>query len=93
MWLLYERNCKFCSIVETTIIEIFKKNFYLSPGWCGSVDRASVCKPKGCWFGSGQGTCLSCGPGARLGGLQKATEQCFSPFLSPSLSLSLKIHE
>ena len=40
----------------------------------------------------GQGTCLGCGPGSRLGGMWEASDQCFSltlMFLSLSPSLPL----
>ena len=47
----------------------------------------------------GQGTCLGCGPGPLLGGMQEATNEMFLshinvslPF-SPSLPLSLKINK
>ena len=32
----------------------------------------------------GQGTCLGCGPGPWLGGMQEATDRCFSLSLPPS---------
>ena len=47
----------------------------------------------------GQGTCLGCGPGPPLGLCERTPVyvslicQCFSPSLSPSLSLSLKINK
>ena len=40
----------------------------------------------------GQGTCPGCRFSPPSGCIQEATNQCFSPFLSPSLLLSLKIN-
>ena len=46
-----------------------------------------------------QGTCLGCGPGPRLGVCERQpidvslSHSCFSPSLSPSLPLSLKINK
>ena len=55
----------------------------LCPGWCGSVDWVSVCKPKsGPALILSQDTCLGCRP---VGGAQEATPWCFSTSLSPSL--------
>ena len=45
----------------------------------------------------GQGTCLGCGPGPWLGACERhpicVSLTCFSPSLSPSLPLSLKINK
>ena len=59
----------------------------------GMTSLAAVAQWTECWpvnqrvTGSipSQGTCLACGPGPQLG-------VCFSPSLSPSLSLPLKIN-
>ena len=41
-----------------------------------------------------QGTCLGCGPGPQVVGMQEATTHwCFSLSLSPSLLLSLKVNK
>ena len=47
-----------------------------------------------------QGTCLGCGPGPQSGACERQphtdvslTHQCFSPSLSPSFPLSLKINQ
>ena len=41
-----------------------------------------------------QGTCLGCGPGSQLREWERQpTHQYFSPFLSPSLSLSLNTNK
>ena len=37
-----------------------------------------------------QGTCLGCGPGPQLRGMEGATNRCFSPSISASIALSLK---
>ena len=60
---------------------------------------ASSCKLKGCWFESPQGTCLGYMTGPQLGACKRQpidvslTQQCFTPSLSPSLPLSLKINK
>ena len=63
------------------------------PGWCGSVDWVSACKPKGRQFDSQSGTCLGGGPDPPSRGAQGATTHgCFTPSFSlPSpLSFSKK---
>ena len=64
----------------------------ISPGWCGLVDRVLACKPKGCSFDSQPGHMPGLQAGPPMGGAREATTQrCFSPSLSPSCPLSLKI--
>ena len=64
----------------------------ISPGWCGSVDWAAACKPKGQWFDS----CSGHMPGLQARSLHERqpidvsfTHQCFSLslFLPPFPSL------
>ena len=63
----------------------------LDPGWCGSVDWASACEPKGHQFNSQSGHMPGLQVRCPVGGMWEATTHCcFSPFLSPSLSLNLK---
>ena len=63
-------------------------------GWCGSVDWVQACEPKGCWFDSQSGHMPGLLARSPVGGMRKATTPwCFSPHLSPSLSLSLKINK
>ena len=63
------------------------------PGWCGSVDWVPACEPKRHWFNSPSGHMPRLWARSLVGGLQKATNGCFSPYLSPSLPLSLKINK
>ena len=64
---------------------------YYGPGWCGSADWAPDCEPKGPWFDSQSGHMPGLQAGSPVRGTQgTATHWCFSPFLSPSLPLSLK---
>ena len=64
-----------------------------------ALDWAPACEPKGCWFNSQLGTCLGCGPGPQLGICEKQliyvslAHRCFSPSISPFLSLSLEINK
>ena len=60
-------------------------------GWCDSVDRVPACERKGHRFGSRSEYILGLQARSPVGGMWGATDQCFSPFLSPSLPLSLKI--
>ena len=70
----------------------FFKTYFVF-GWCGSVDWVPACKPEGCQFDSQ----LGCMPAVRarspVGAVQEATTHCFSPSLSSSLPLSLKINK
>ena len=52
----------------------------------------SSTKQKVAIFIPSQGTCLGCRFDPWSGYLREATDQCFSPSLSPSLPLSLKIN-
>ena len=76
-----------------TFLQSFIKKKHLAPGWCGSMDGAPVCEPTGHWFDSQSGHT----PGRRarspVGGTWEATTPCyFSPSLSPSLPLYLKMN-
>ena len=67
-----------------------------NPGWCGSVDCPLSHKPKGRWFDSRSGHMPGLWARPLAGGAREATDlahQCFSPCLSPFLTLSLKINE
>ena len=62
-----------------------------SPGWCISVDWVA-CEPMGHWFDSKSGHMPGLQARSPVGGAQEAsTHWCFSPFLSPSNPLSLKL--
>ena len=64
------------------------------PGWCDSGDWAPACKPKGCWFNSQSGHMPGLQARSPIGGTCEATTLwCFSPSLSPSLPLPLKINK
>ena len=70
----------------------FKKG-EMSPSWCRSVDWARACKPKGCGFDSQSEHMPGLWDRSPVGGeWQATTHWCFSPSLSPSLPLSLKIN-
>ena len=65
-----------------------------SPGWYGSVDWVPVCEPNGCQFNSQSGHMPGLWARSPVGDAQEATTHwCFSPSLSPSLPLSLKINK
>ena len=61
------------------------------PGWCGSMDWAPACEPKGCWFDSRSGHIPGLQATSPVGGTQKATTHW--PFSLPHLPLSLKINK
>ena len=63
------------------------------PGLCGSVDWVLAFEPTVTGLIPGQGTCLVWGARSPVGCMQEATNRCFSPSLSPSLPLSLKINK
>ena len=66
----------------------------ISPSWCTSVDWAPACEPKGRRFDSQSGHMRGLWARSPVGGVQEAiTHRCFSPSLSPSLPLSLKINK
>ena len=72
----------------------------IHPGWCGSVDWVLACESKGWQFDSQSGHMPGWQARSPVGGVQEATNRCislahrcFSPSLSPSLPLSLKIHK
>ena len=70
------------------------KVLFLGPGWCGSVDWVLACKPKGHWFDSQSGHMPGLQARSLVGGAWEATTHwCFSPCLSPSLPLSLRINK
>ena len=74
--------------------EQFKSCGVSCPGWCGSVDRALACGPKGHQFNFQSGHVSGLQARSPVGGVQKAAiHGCFSPSLSPSLLLFLKINK
>ena len=74
-----------------TKIKVPEKKRKISPGWCGSVDWAPTCEPKGCWFDSQSGYMPGLWARSPIGGVREATAHwCVSPSLSPSTPLSLK---
>ena len=58
----------------------------MSPDWCGSVGWSSSHKLKGCWFDSQSGHMPGLQARSLVGGVQEATNQCFS-FILMFLSL------
>ena len=64
------------------------------PGWCGSVDWTPACAPKGHGFNSQSGHMPGVQARSPVAGTRGATTHwCFSPSLSLSLPLSLKINK
>ena len=64
------------------------------PGWCGSVDWVPACEPKCCQFDSQSGHMPGLQARSPWGGTREATTHwCFSPCVSPSFPLSLKINK
>ena len=62
-------------------------NKFFSPGWCGSVDWALACEPKGHRFSSQSGHMPGLQARSPVGMQDATTHWFFSPSLSPSLSL------
>ena len=56
------------------------------------IEHGSVNQRVTNWIPS-QGTCLGCGPGPQLGACERQPHIDGSPFLSPSLPLSLKVNK
>ena len=83
------------SLLKVCFFFLFKyQECMLGPSWCGSVDWASACEPKGCWFDSQSGHMPVLRARSPVGGAQEATTHwCFSPLLSFSCPLSLKINK
>ena len=70
------------------------KNGKFSSGWCGSVDWALAYEPKGRQFNSQSGHMPRMIARSPVRGAWEATTHgCFSPSLSPSLTLFLKINK
>ena len=60
------------------------------PGWCGSVDWALACKPKGRWFNSQSGHMPGLQARSPVGGAwEAATQWCFPFYLPPFPSLKI----
>ena len=70
---------------------VISYKFIKCPGWRGIVDLMQACKPKCCRFNSQSRHMPGLWARSPAGGVQEATDGCFSPFLSPSLPFSLKI--
>ena len=65
-----------------------------SPGCCSSVDWVPAYKPKGRWFHSQSGHMSELQARSPVRGAWETTAHwCFSPSLSPSLPLCLKINK
>ena len=80
-------NIRWVGRQVNNFIQSFKK-YLLCPNWHGSVDWASSCKLKGCWFGSDQCTCLGCGPGPLLEAWEKQPIDVSLPLFLPPFPLS-----
>ena len=65
-----------------------------SPGWCGSVEWVLACQLEGCWFDYQSGHTPGLWARSLVGIVWEATTYWyFSPSLSSSLPLSLKINK
>ena len=64
----------------------------ITPDWCGSVDWVPACEPKGCWFDSQSGHMHGLQARSPVGVVREGNWSMFSPCLSSSLPLSLKIN-
>ena len=76
------------SITKILSLELAVNTKIIRPDWCGSVGRVSSFEPADFWSQHTPGFEAS----FPAGGVQEATNQCFSPSLSSSLPLSLKIN-
>ena len=76
--------------MEVDRVRLHINQDWLCPDWCGSVGWLSSHKLKGCLFNSWPGHMPGLEVLFQVGGVQEAND-CFSPSLSPSLPLSLKI--
>ena len=54
-WHIHRLNWPITYHKFTTVNGEKNKTIHNSPGWCGSVDRAQACEPKGRWFPSWAG--------------------------------------
>ena len=81
------RNWKTCQIT------LFFKENVDGPDWYGSVGWGLSHKPKVHWFDSQSGHRPGLWARSLVGGVGEATDQCFSPFLSPSFPFLLKINK
>ena len=90
--------CPHGTSLNLAIFQVIMKRICLktksSPGWCGSVDWVLDWETKGHWFNSQSGHMPGLQARSPVGGVWEATTYwCFSPSLSPSLLLSLKINK
>ena len=100
LWLLQHKRqtslvCEISGnvIVPNMPLVLYHESKY-SSGWCDSVDWVPAYEPKGCQFDSQSGHVPGYRTGPWLGGIWEATTYwCFSPSLSLSLPLSLKIKQ
>ena len=99
-WLFSTLQHSLCPV--QTSLPVLKATYFnllhrssANPVWCGSVDSAPACKPKGRQFDSQSGHMPGWQARSPVRGAGEATTHwCSSPSLSPSLphcSLSLKI--
>ena len=84
--------CAFLSTLK--VLHHHFRNEEISPGWCSSMDWVRACKPKGHQFNSQSGHRPGLRARSPVGCTWEATTHwCFSPSLSPSLPLSVKINK
>ena len=84
----------YCIHVFTCSSNLFIFKIYFSPGLCGSVDWALAWEPEGFWLNFQSGHMPGLQARSPVGGTWEATTQwCFSPSVSPSFTLSLKINK
>ena len=71
----------------------YLKTVYV-PGWHSSVDWVRACEPKSCQLDSQSGHMPGLQARSPVGGTgDTTTHWCFTPSLSPSLPLSLKVNK
>ena len=88
----YWLECKMVQSLWKTIWQFLTKLNILFPPWQVWLSWLGIAtKQKVARLIPGQGTCLGFRFSPQLGHIQEATDQCFSPSLSPSFPFSLKI--
>ena len=74
--------------------QIFKQKLIYRPGWCGSGEWVLACKPNGHWLDSQSGHMPRLQAKSPVRGTQETTTHwSFSPSLSLSFPLSLKVNK
>ena len=67
-----------------------QKNVVIGPGWCGLVDQAPTCEPKGCQFNYQSGQMSGLQARCPVGGV-RGNQSMYLSHIDVSLSLSLSL--